>query len=280
MTTRPAATGRDFEMEIDLAADPATVWRALTDPVELTRWFPLQAEVTPGEGGTMSWMWDGAWTWVSRIDRWEVGRHLRLVQDAVRPFDVHGKPVDEAIAAPCTLVLDFILEARGGSTRLRLVHSGFGRGTVWDDELDGVAVGWQFELRGLHHYLTRHRGRDRVGRMATLTTPLSQEEAWDRLRSAAGFAPEPWPPVAGQPMTVRLGPETSIQGTVDLWVPARDLSLVVPSLGDGTLRIGTHRSGGRTGVICWLGTHGNAAGVVDTLRARADALIQSLFGGD
>jgi uncharacterized protein YndB with AHSA1/START domain len=39
---------RVFEMSLDIAADPASVWNALTEAEELIRWFPLQADVKPG----------------------------------------------------------------------------------------------------------------------------------------------------------------------------------------------------------------------------------------
>ena len=47
------STQRLFEMSIDIEATPEHVWKALTDAAELTRWFPLQARVTPGTGGSM-----------------------------------------------------------------------------------------------------------------------------------------------------------------------------------------------------------------------------------
>ena len=39
------------------------------------------AKVTPGEGGTMLWSWGHGEDWITRIDAWEPGRLLRLVQD-------------------------------------------------------------------------------------------------------------------------------------------------------------------------------------------------------
>jgi len=44
-------------MSLDLDASPDDVWRALTDARELVRWFPLDARVTPGAGGSMVWSW-------------------------------------------------------------------------------------------------------------------------------------------------------------------------------------------------------------------------------
>ena len=58
MTTPPATTDtkrRSFSMSIDIDATPEEVWRALTDAGELMRWFPLQARVTPGKGGSVFW---------------------------------------------------------------------------------------------------------------------------------------------------------------------------------------------------------------------------------
>ena len=55
MATPPATTDtkrRSFSMSIDIDATPEEVWRALTDAGELMRWFPLQARVTPGKGGS------------------------------------------------------------------------------------------------------------------------------------------------------------------------------------------------------------------------------------
>lgn len=77
---------RQFVTELEIAAPREAVWRALTEPDELTRWFPLQAEVSPGVGGRMGWSWNGEYTWVSAIDRWDPSLRLRLVQQDQRPL--------------------------------------------------------------------------------------------------------------------------------------------------------------------------------------------------
>lgn len=43
---------RRIEKEIEINAPLEDVWKALTDANELARWFPLEARVTPGPGGT------------------------------------------------------------------------------------------------------------------------------------------------------------------------------------------------------------------------------------
>lgn len=83
---------RLFDMSIDIEATPEHVWKALTDAGELTRWFPLQARVTPGTGGRMFWGWDNHWAWESQIEVWELHKRLTLVE--TRPaFDVNGNPL-------------------------------------------------------------------------------------------------------------------------------------------------------------------------------------------
>ena len=150
MTTPRATTDtkrRSFSMSIDINATPEEVWRALTDAGELMRWFPLQARVTPGKGGSVFWGWDEHWAWESQIDAWEPERRLGLVEN--RPaFDVNGEPLP---GPPEQLAMEFTLDTHAGKTTLRIVHSGFGDGDSWDDELESVSAGWQFELRGLKH---------------------------------------------------------------------------------------------------------------------------------
>ena len=51
-TDTRSATGR-----IELHASPEAVWKALTDAAELVRWFPLEARVEPGEGGSIFMSW-------------------------------------------------------------------------------------------------------------------------------------------------------------------------------------------------------------------------------
>jgi hypothetical protein len=40
-----------------------------------------------------------------------------------------------------------------GVTRLRLVHSGFGPGSAWDDEFEGSKTGWAEFLKKLKEIL-------------------------------------------------------------------------------------------------------------------------------
>ena len=112
------------------------------------------------EGGHYTLSWDGAWEWAFEIDTWEPNKRLRIVDRKSTPFHGDGQPMEHV--APAEVAIEFTLESKNGRTLLRIVHSGFGQGAAWDDEIDGVSHGWNNELRGLRHYLEHHRGQDRT----------------------------------------------------------------------------------------------------------------------
>jgi len=272
-------TPRRFDLSLDIAAAPEDVWRALTQAGELTRWFPLNAEVTPGRGGSVFWSWGEAWPWRLGIEEWEPGRRLLLHQapDAYQQFDGEGRPLPHSPRPSAPIALEFTLERQGAGTRLRVVHSGFGPGAEWDDEFDGISHGWPFELRGLRLYLERHRGRDRQAAMVRRSTVLSIPEAWARLTGPDGYALRPAAPAEGD--TFEAGPRGGARyaGRVELLLPRRELFGVVPELGDAQLRLSTHRAAGQTGVLAWLAAWGAPRPEVARFEAEAEKVLSALF---
>lgn len=264
---------RSVEARIEVAAPADALWRAVSEAEELMRWFPQQAQVTPGVGGSIRIAWEGGWQSDSRIEIWDPPRRLRSVAEQ-QPFDAEGRAV--AGTQPLPIAVDYEIEGVGPRARLRLVHSGFGPGAEWDDEIEGVRRGWGFELLGLKHYLERHRGQDRHAAWLFRASSLPEAEAWRRLcagylggldastlhvggrlslRTADGddlagrvHAAEPW----------------GVQGTVEAW-------------GDGLFRVSTDRLNGRTlvhvGAQSWTGP---AARIADFER-RATAALARLF---
>jgi uncharacterized protein YndB with AHSA1/START domain len=268
---------RAFDMTLDIAADPATVWKALTDAGELVRWFPFEAKVEPGEGGTMFWGWGEFFDWRHRIDAWEPGRLLRLVDDRAVPFDVHGKPMPEGRARPTPVAIEVTLESHEGSTRLRLVYSGFERGKDWDEEFEGISTGWQSELRNLKYYLERHRGRDRFAAMARLSTTEPRGAAWRRVL-ADGFALDPASLTEGASYSARPPDGSKLSGTILMALPDKEFSGSVREMDNGVFRVATHRAGGETGVMVWFSSYRpEDRERVEALRRDAQATIDRLF---
>jgi uncharacterized protein YndB with AHSA1/START domain len=110
MSDRDAKT-RSFELELELDHPAETVWKALTDAEELVRWFPLEAKVEPGENGSVWLSWNDPWFFDTRIEVWEPGRELRLLENR-----------SDDLGKAARIAMDFRLEGRGGSTVLRFVH--------------------------------------------------------------------------------------------------------------------------------------------------------------
>jgi len=274
------AAARRFEVSLDIDAPADAVWSALTQASELTRWFPLEASVTPGEGGSMHWAWGDRWSWGSRITAWEPNRHLRLVETR-QGFDADGKQLQRPDANR-DLVMDITLETHGGSTRVRLVHSGFGHGADWDDELDGISSGWQYELRSLKHYLEGHRGRDRVAAWVHTSTELPLDAAWDRLFSAglvqldaANSTPSAFR--EGQHFSVTLPGDAQFHGTVVLALPTQFAGFI-DELHGGIVRIDAFRGGGRTGLLLWVVSYDEAdRPALEALERSAQARLDDAF---
>jgi uncharacterized protein YndB with AHSA1/START domain len=275
-----AQATRAFEMALDIDASPEDVWGALTEAGELVRWFPMDARVTPGLGGSMVWSWGEGWDWDTRIDGWEPGRRLRLVQEDARPYDSQGRPLAPGEAEPARIAMEFTLETNQGKTRLKLVHSGFGHGAAWDNELEGITEGWQAELRALRHYLEHHRGRDRYFGRAWLTTSTPRDDAWARLLGPGGFQVNPSQPAEGQRFEVATPGGQRFSGTVELYLPRQTLAGTVRELDDGWFRLLTWRDGkGATGVWAWVASYAGDDPRVAQFRDEGQRALERLFPG-
>ena len=66
--------------EVFVAAPPDVVWKALTDARELTQWFPLEARVTPGVGGSIWISWGEGASGEAPITAWEPGRRFEWTE--------------------------------------------------------------------------------------------------------------------------------------------------------------------------------------------------------
>lgn len=246
---------RAFEMTIDLEAATEDVWNAVTKAEELMRWFPLSAKVEPGVGGSMTWGWGDAWNGTVRIDAWDPPRFIRLVDEQARPYDVNGKPLEDGKTAPATVVVEMTIDAGKGGARLRLVHSGFGLGAGWDDEIAGISTGWQYELRSLRHYLRHHRGRDRFAAWAHTATNAAIPAVWSRLMAHDAFPIAASKLEPGEPYTITAATGDRFSGVIELYIPDREFAGTARELDNGLFRFGTHPAGGRTGLTVWAATY-------------------------
>ena len=159
---------RSAEGRITIDATAERVWQALTDARELERWFPLDARVEPGEGGTIWMSWRNEFAGDMRILVWDPPRHLRTAWS----FHEADHPAQ---------VTDYTIESQGGRTEVRAVTSGFPLDASWDGWVEGTNRGWAFELRSLKHYLEHHDGETRHVAYVRRRIGLSARDAWERI---------------------------------------------------------------------------------------------------
>ena len=140
---------RTIEQTIEIDAPPETVFRALTDAGELSRWWTTRAESDPRTGGSFAYTWE----FEEQTDRnhtregvyADVTTEERLRYDWPMPLG--------------PTVVDFRLAPHGDGTRLTLAHEGWGAGDEWEQSHRMHVSGWQFFLGNLKSYL--EDGEDR-----------------------------------------------------------------------------------------------------------------------
>lgn len=261
--TKPKA--RQHSHELEIAATPEELWNAITDANELVNWFPLQAAVKPGKGGTITYGW-GDLSGDCRIEEWTPPRHLRT------SWLAHGAPGGET-SGP--VVVDWYLDGREGGTRLRLVHSGFGTDASWDDEYEGTRRGWDFELASLKHYLEHHRGTRRHAFWLRREVSDKASEIWPRLVSPVGlFRVENAASLrVGDKVSAQLPGGDRIEGLLLQNEPPHEFGFTADNLNNGLLRIGFENCFGKFEAHLWVALWGMPAGQREALQARLDKAL-------
>ena len=130
-------TERIIERVLDLEAPVERVWRAISDPAELSRWFGHRAELDLRPGGDGATIWEGHGSFAVRVE--EVDPPHRLVWSWVHEAGVAFED------APSTRVEWTLSPRDGGGTRLHLRESGF----LNDKHHEENTGGWESELAEL-----------------------------------------------------------------------------------------------------------------------------------
>ncbi len=283
---------RIIETEWAIEAPVADVWRALTDAQWLTNWFPTEARITPGVGGSVWTAWSaGGEEFEAAITEWDEQRRLKLVY-------AEPTPPDEAEAAhqdnqffPFQVAADYHLEARGGSTVLRLVHTGFSEHSDWDWQYHATSRGWKFELGGLKHYLEKHRGVTRTVIQARHALgDITFDVAWQLLFSATGLAAPGAVPGAtpdavqalreGDRYALRTESGDTFEGEVHVWNPPQDFAGTVENLNDARLRIKIDQScaaEGTNDAVFFLSTYDLPATQSATIQSNVESMFETLY---
>jgi uncharacterized protein YndB with AHSA1/START domain len=237
--------------EIAIDADADAVWRAVSEGEELKRWFVLAARVRPGVGGAVWMSFGEGMDWETPITLWEPNRHLRAEDPP-----------------PSTLAVDYFIEARGGETVLRIVHSGFAA-DAWDDEIDTLNAGWRAFGATLKNYLERHAGQPRkVAYFRHPVVPMERAQAFPMMLEALDV-----PLVAeGERFAGSL-----FEGVADVVKVPVNLSGRLTNHGGGFLMIEIEPGKGRCRPSVWVSLYGEAAAEAEALQEHLRDLVARRF---
>lgn len=253
---------RTVDKTVTIDAPPDVVWRALTEAEELKRWFPVDARVTPGTGGTIWLSWGGGMEAEAPITRWEAGRHLQWTE----------------ARGPVKIAVDFHLEAKGGTTVVRLVQSGFGDGPDWDDEFHMVDGGWSYFMQHLRWYLEKHRGVPRAVTVFREGVAMTQLEALQRLLGPAGLSTDGslLSAATGAPYVATTSAGDRISGTV---IAAKhetgQVGLTISELREAVLFLEMEPAPEGVRAAMWLSTYGLDAAQLSDVQRRFDGLYRN-----
>lgn len=243
MTGKRVTKSIDLTIEID--APPEAVWEAISNADELERWFPLNAEIEPGVGGTVTIDWGPDVRGTADIEAWEEGRRLVYVE---RPWG----PAAEEDAEPIRVAVEYTIEGRGGKTVLRMVNSGFSADADWADFIDTIDSGWRYFLLNLKHYLERHRGTPRRMVWDRRKIALPKQDAWPVLFGDGGLARLKLPAREGATATLWSGHTA----TVAMAAPPIHLACRCEELEDALLFVELEPGEPPYSVGVWLSLYG------------------------
>lgn len=211
---------RDQDHTIAIDRPIEAVWKALTNPRELTGWLGVQARVEPADGGRIWLSWGGSRQQEWLIEGWDPPNRLQL-----RLLQFSGSFGLYDTQQP--IVEEFFLAASGSSTTLRMVHSKIPAAAQWESYYGVTNSCWKIYFCSLRHYLEHHSGKQRKLTETVRMLPGSLDQAWSSLIRPMGIGSEPR---AGEGFSVRNERGTEFSGRVLLAIPLKAIVLTVREL--------------------------------------------------
>lgn len=225
----------EITKEIDAPID--AVWRALTEARSLEQWFPVEARVAPGPGGTLWLSWGEGAQGEGRILHWEPNKRFGWGDEL----------------GGVRIATDFFLEARGAKTVVRVVTSGFSADPSWEDDFHMMEGGWKYFMSHLQVWLERHRDQPRVLSHSRQAVGISKADAFGRLARALGFAD---PPLQEGRFAVSTSEGDALDGNIVALNPGVQMGLVLENLDHAMLFVEMEGTKGRATPALWLSTYG------------------------
>jgi uncharacterized protein YndB with AHSA1/START domain len=140
---------RDIDIQVLISRPVNKVFDAWIKPELLERWLARKAHVEAAPGGAYELFWDPEHPAINST----LGcRIAAIVPNAELSFNWKGPEPYADIMGESTRV--FVrLEARGGDTLLRFVHTGWGTGAGWEKARLWQAEAWRQAIENLKNFL-------------------------------------------------------------------------------------------------------------------------------
>lgn len=138
----------EIKKSIEIGASPEVVFKAISDPNELTNWFPDAAILEPRVGGKTKFSYykdSKRGTCARDHDKTNEGRVLEFVKNKKLVYTWQHMDVPDF---PETIVTWELEEISKNKTRLTLTHTGF----TSKDQVKDHFEGWSFFLNELASY--------------------------------------------------------------------------------------------------------------------------------
>jgi uncharacterized protein YndB with AHSA1/START domain len=132
---------RTLRVPIFIHTSPSKVFKAISEPQLLTRWFMDRATLPPRKGGNYSFAWEGGPTHVGKVLEFIRGRRITLAWTW---------PGQEHLGA--TKLMLSVQSKKNGSV-VWFTHSGFRTGGEWVDLYEGALRGWTYFMMNLKSVL-------------------------------------------------------------------------------------------------------------------------------
>lgn len=120
---------------------PGKVFRALTEPKKLVKWFLKSAKIEPVTGSSFTFKWEGGHTNKGKVLKVSRDRSLVLTW----PDVINGKRYPTQAS--------FTLAKKGKGTVLTVKHTGFKDGDDWVWLFGAIQSGWAYFLMNLKSVL-------------------------------------------------------------------------------------------------------------------------------
>ena len=132
-----ASDGMMVKQRYHFDVQPEEVFKALTKPKRLVKWFLEDARIKPKEGSSYTFSWSGGTSQTGRVEKVIPNRLLVLFW----PNTVKGKRFETQVS--------FRLSKKGKGTLLEVEHTGFKEGPDWVWLFGAIQSGWAYYLMNL-----------------------------------------------------------------------------------------------------------------------------------